>query len=369
MIYFEHELIFMPVANQYQHPLSSRSVTIWRIAQAVVWLIGAAIFVCLVFFPPTGLLLFWNILIPLAPAILVLFTGVWRNVCPLATTNLLPRHFGLSKKKKLTTKQLGVLNLIAVLALYVIVPLRHAIFNTSGMATAVLISTMVAAGMVLGFFYEWKSAWCSGLCPIHPVEKLYGGSAFLTIANAHCDQCMNCVVPCPDSTPNIHPLSSKKTIFHRLSGMLIIGGLPGFIWGWFQTADEKGIGGVYAFVRVYENPLIGFLISLAVYALCSAVIRQRFEKKLISFFAAAGVSCYYWFRVPALFGFGNQGTDGLLVDLRGAMPQVVIQVIILAVAAFFFYWMVIREPHRKSWLVRPEFAKKALRLKHKPSRL
>jgi len=353
----------MPITKQNPGLLSSRSFRYWRIAQAVVWLIGAAIFGCLVFFPSTGLLLFWNILIPLAPAILVLFTGVWRNVCPLATTNLLPRHLGLSKKKKLTTKQLGVLNLVAVLALYTIVPLRHAIFNANGMATAILIGIMVVAGMVMGFFYEWKSAWCSGLCPIHPVEKLYGGSAFLALPNAHCHQCMNCVVPCPDSTPNIHPLSSKKTIFHRLSGLLIIGGLPGFIWGWFHVADEKVVTGVQALVKVYEYPLIGFLITLAIYVICSVNISQRYEKKLIAVFAAAGVSCYYWFRIPALFGFGDQGADGLLINLRGALSQRGIQVIISVAAAFFFYWMVIRVPDKKSWLVRPEFAKRASRLK------
>jgi hypothetical protein len=96
--------------------LSSRSILIWRIAQAAVWLMGAAILFCLLFFPSLGVLLFWNILIPVAPALFVIGTGVWRNVCPLATTNLLPRHLGLSKRKRLSATQLGKLNLIAVIA-------------------------------------------------------------------------------------------------------------------------------------------------------------------------------------------------------------------------------------------------------------
>lgn len=57
------------------YQLSSRSVLIWRIVQTVVWLIGATILVCLLFFPSIGLLLFWNILIPAAPALLVVGTG------------------------------------------------------------------------------------------------------------------------------------------------------------------------------------------------------------------------------------------------------------------------------------------------------
>ncbi|HEX3024139.1 MAG TPA: hypothetical protein VHP12_02915, partial [Chitinophagaceae bacterium] len=112
--------------------LSPRSILIWRIAQSVVWLIGAIILTCLLFFPRIGILLFWNILIPVAPALFVVAVGLWRNVCPLATTNLLPRRLGLSKRKKLNAKQLGKLNLIAVIALYIIVPLRHAVFNNNG---------------------------------------------------------------------------------------------------------------------------------------------------------------------------------------------------------------------------------------------
>ena len=149
----------MPELKVYRH-LPPRTLLIWRIVQALFWLIGVVILSCLLFFPALGIMLFWNILIPVAPALLVVSTGLWRNVCPLATTNLLPRRFGLSKKKKLTPKQSGVFSLIAIVALYVIVPLRHAVFNTNGPATAVLIITMVLAGGILGFFYEWKSAWC-----------------------------------------------------------------------------------------------------------------------------------------------------------------------------------------------------------------
>ena len=68
--------------------------------QAVVWLIGLSIFASLIFIPSTGLLVFWNMLIPVAPALLVLGTGIWRNICPLATTTLLPRHWHVSRRKK-----------------------------------------------------------------------------------------------------------------------------------------------------------------------------------------------------------------------------------------------------------------------------
>lgn len=347
--------------------LSSRSILIWRIVQAAVWAAGAAILFCLLFFPSLGLLLFWNILIPVAPALLVVATGVWRNVCPLATTNLLPRHLGLSKRKKPTAIQSGKLNLIAVISLYALIPLRHAIFNTNGAATASLIMSMAVIGTGMGFIYEWKSAWCSGLCPVHPVEKLYGGNVLMSIPNAHCSQCMNCVAPCPDSTPNIHPNSSSKTIWHQISGLLIIGGLPGFIWGWFHVPDETGITTISALLQVYQLPLIGFAATLAIYALLSKIIQARYDRKLIAFFAASAVSCYYWYRIPSLLGFGNFGKDGLLINLRNALPEWSIAAMTITTTLFFFYWLVMRNQNKTSWVIRPEYAAKKPTRKQKLS--
>jgi len=154
--------------------LSSRSVLIWRIVQALFWIVGVLILFFLIFYPTIGIHLFWNILIPIAPALLVVGVGVWRNICPMASTSLLPRHLGISKRKKITTLLSGKFNLIAVIVLFIIVPLRHAIFDSNGLATAILILSLGLIAVVLGLRYEWKSAWCSGLCPVHPVEKLYG---------------------------------------------------------------------------------------------------------------------------------------------------------------------------------------------------
>jgi hypothetical protein len=337
---------------------SKSSILTWRMAQSLVWLLGLAILYCLFIIPDLGVTLFWNVLIPVAPALFVLGMGIWRNVCPLATTNLLPRHFGLSRRKKLSIREMGVLNLIGVVALYAIVPLRHALFNRNGVATGMLIVAMAAIGVTLGFFYEWKSAWCSGLCPIHPVEKLYGGNVMGTLPNAHCAQCMNCVKPCPDSTPNIHPLAATKTLPHRLSGWLTAGGLPGFIWGWFHVPDEAPAGHL---LTVYVLPMTGLMVSLALFLILSHIIQPRFERRLISTFAAAGVSCYYWYRIPALLGFGPFAGDGRLVDLTKTIPAWLPLFFSTMATLFFFYWLVVRPRNKHCWIVRPQYAIRAER--------
>jgi len=347
-----------PIALIDGRQISSRSIFLWRMVQAVVWMVGASILICLLFFPATGILLFWNVLIPVAPALFVAGIGIWRNVCPLGTTNLLPRHLGLSKKKKLSALQMGVFSLIAVVALFIIVPLRHALFNSSGMATALLIISTAAVSVAVGLVYEWKSAWCSGLCPIHPVEKLYGGNVLVSVPNAHCDQCMNCVVPCPDSTPNISPKSSTKTIYHKLSGLLICGGLPGFIWGWFHVPDETKLTTVNAFLSVYRMPFTGLAITLSIYAMLLQVVKPKSERILTAIFAASGVACYYWYRIPSLFGFGLFNKDGQLINLTGILPQWGVLIITVTVGMLLFYVLVVRERNKKSWLIRPQFAAK-----------
>lgn len=333
--------------------LSPKSILIWRIVQTLVWLIGITILFYLLFYPTIGIHLFWNILIPIAPALFVVAVGIWRNVCPMATTALFPRHMNFSKRKKLSLSQTSKLNLIAIISLFVIVPLRHAIFNTSGLATAILIISMGLIAVILGLFYEWKSAWCSGLCPVHPVEKLYGLNNRLTLPNAHCNQCYRCVTPCPDSTLGIDSFSSKKTNYHKVSGFLMIGAFPGFIWGWFQVLDYNGVNSIGQLVTIYLMPIIGLLATSILF-----LILKRFfkEKTLIAVFSTVAVSFYYWFRLPALFGFGIFPGDGMLIDLTGIVPEWSMTVIVFITTIFFFWWIVFKKNNKISWAIRPVYA-------------
>lgn len=248
------------------------------------------------------------------------------------------------------------LQLAAIISLYLIVPLRHAIFNTSGIATAVLLFGAAVTGVLMGLKYDWKSGWCSSLCPVHPVEKLYGASTVATLPNAHCDQCVKCSVPCPDTTPDFHPAITRKNKYQVWSGLLTIGGLPGFIWGWFQVPDHTGGNSPDLFLNAYQYPFLGFLASLLCYVLLRKLLEQNQDRLIISSFAAAGVSCYYWFRIPALLGFSHIEKDGLLLDLHGILPSWSILLLTVFSTCFFFWWLVFRKPARRSWVKRPAYA-------------
>jgi len=100
-------------------------LTIWRDLQLALVLTGLAVVTALLFAPALGLNLFWNLIIPVAPAILVIIPGIWRNICPMATTGLLPRHFGLSKRKIVSEKLHTHFTMIGIIGLLLIVPRRH----------------------------------------------------------------------------------------------------------------------------------------------------------------------------------------------------------------------------------------------------
>jgi hypothetical protein len=102
-------------------------------------------------------------------------------------------------------------------------------------------------------------------------------------------------------------------------------------------------------------PLIGFSISCLLYLSLKRYFTKKNGRVLISYFAAAGVSCYYWFRIPALLGFGRFSSDVVLFNLKNIVPHWSMQLVVLCTTAFFFWWLVYRKPNHKSWLQRPAF--------------
>lgn len=327
-----------------------------KILQWIFWLVGVAMLGFLLFIPELGVMLFWNILIPVAPALLVLGAGLWRNICPLGTTSLFPDRLGLSRNIKLTTTQRDRLNLAAVILLFVIIPLRHIFFNTDGQATAFLLITIATIAVASGFLFERKSGWCSGLCPVHPVEKLYGSRVAFTMPNAHCGSCVHCSIPCPDSTVNVSMKNAKSTD-SRISKLMLVGAFPGYVWGWFQTPDFAGADLWDKVLLVYGTPLAGGIATLISYLVLKKLLGKQREAALLSLFAAATVCCYYWFRLPQLIGFTELDTNGILYDLTHALPAWTPTLLNLISTSFFLWWMVIRKKIVRSWLTRPETIK------------
>jgi ferredoxin len=296
----------------------------------------------LIWAPEIGLAAFWNVLIPVAPALLALAPGLWRNICPLATTAMLPHRLGLSLGRRLSERGQVALFALAILLLLLVVPYRHVTLNTDGPATGILVATLALAAFLLGLAFQSKSGWCSSLCPVHPVERLYGPAPIASLSNAHCGNCRLCVRTCPESTTD-----GNGTLF-----TLFVGCFPGFVWGFFQVADGSGVKTAYGY------PLVGAGVTLASLIAFRSLLPTRHHRILVRAWATLAISCYYWYRIPMLFGFGDFG-DGMLVDLRGSLPEFLPWASRGATTAFFAWWLMARYAVRRSWTVRPPIASTA----------
>lgn len=322
---------------------------IWQALQAVVLAVGTAIVMLLLLLPRLGLYLLWDVLIPVAPLLLAVAPGVWRNVCPLGTFSLVPRHLGLSRASRLDAAWQGRLLAGAVLLLVLIVPLRHVILDHNGVVTGIVLLAVAALAAGLGLVLDWKSAWCSGLCPVHPVELLYGSRPLLTVDNSHCRTCTQCTNPCRDARDGIDPISATRSREGRAAGWLLVGGFPGFVWGWFQVPaqGESGLG-VYL-AQAYLWPIAAGAVTLAAFAAVHAAA-PALRRRAVALWAAAAIGAYYWFKLPVMLGLeGNHP----LVDLSHLLPAWAVWPARIVPVLFFLWLLVLRRGHAGHWASRP----------------
>ncbi len=340
--------------------INIHNLVLWRSIQVSLFIIGVILIYTLVFMPNIGIHLFWNILIPITPAIIVIISGVWRNICPMASFGLLPRHLGISKREIISEKTRSHYILIGFIALLLILPLRHLSLNMSGEMTALMLISAAIISFLVGLKYEWKSVWCSGLCPISHVERLYGTNTAITVDNAHCTACEKCSVPCSDSTKAMTPLVTNNNNIENIVGLSMAGGFFGYILGWFNVPDYIMPVGFLDILYAFMLPFGGFFISLGLFLILYKKAVKQNKKILISLFATLAVSAYYWYRIPMLFGCGMFPNDGMLIDLTEILPQWFPMTSNIITTGFFFWFIMLRKSSKKSWLNRPQYSIKAL---------
>lgn len=325
----------------------------WQAVQGVVFLVGVAIVAALLFAPKLGLFLLWDVLIPVAPLLLVVAPGLWRNVCPLGTFSLLPAHARVSKKRPISREWQSRLLAIAVLLLLVIVPLRHPLLDRYGVLTGIVLVAVAALAVALGFVFDLKSAWCSGLCPVYPVEMLYGSRPLVAVPNVQCRTCSNCVAPCRDSRNGLTPLDVGRSGPGRSAALVLVGGFPGFVLGWYLVELQAGWSLGREVLWSYGLSLAGLAASLVVF-LALWRVAPKGRELLARVFAALAISIYYWFKLPVVLGLSGDGSHAL-VSLKGVAPDWTIWVLRLGMGALLFGLLLGRAAVR-GWSPRPPLA-------------
>lgn len=278
-------------------PKTRSRLVIWRIGQ----ILGVAVTVLLIagFFwrADTALNILWNVLIPILPATFLITPALWRGLCPLATLNTLPN--GLFSRKNLSTRALPMVGAVGIALLVVLVPARRFLFNDNGTALAIVVILVAVAAFCLGTVFDLKAGFCNAICPVLPVEKLYGQHPLLNVSNPRCLPCTLCTPKgCLDlaSTktltqtlgPSHHSHAWLKTIYGAFAAAF-----PGFIVGYYTTTDVplSAAGSVYLHVALWAAG------SYLVTALLVLGLNVQ-AKHALPVLAAAAVGIYYWFAAP-----------------------------------------------------------------------
>jgi nitrite reductase (NADH) large subunit len=264
-----------------------------RAGSVVATLVLVAI---LIVMPQTGLFIFWRLLIPVLPLLFLIAPGLWRNVCPLAASNQTPRVFSFTRglTPPAWLKEYGYV--IGFGAFFLLASSRKWLFNYDGLATALLVLAALAAAFVGGLLFKGKSGWCSSMCPLLPVQRLYNQTPFVTVANRHCTPCVGCTKNCYDFNPGVAYLADLYDDDRYYSGYrrFFAAAMPGFILAYF-TLPDPAIGDVPA---MYLWFALYMLVSVGAFFVLDAFLKVT-TNKLTALCGAAALNLFYYFSLPA----------------------------------------------------------------------
>ena len=129
--------------------------------------------VCAFLVPNWAGRIFWTVLLPIAP-LLIVIAGYhrWRRICPLAWFANLPTRLGHPGERRasasLQQKYYYLIFSVFLASLW----LRLVATNGNGPALALFLILLSLAALLLGTFFTGKT-WCNYICPVSFVEKIY----------------------------------------------------------------------------------------------------------------------------------------------------------------------------------------------------
>ncbi len=267
-------------------------IAVWHTVRIGSVLAYVALCVALFVAPAGGLFVFFGVIVPLLPILFFVAPGLWRNICPLAASNQAPRVLGFTRA--LTPpewlRRRGYL--VAIVLFFGITGARLAIFNVSGAATGILLSVTIVNALVAGVMFKGKSGWCSSICPLLPLQRVYGQTPFAKVPNSHCQPCVGCTKNCYDFRPGVayqadlHEPDPEWTAPRKL----FVAALPGFVLGFFTLVGQHGL----PLGQVYWQLALFFLGSVGLFYAVQALLPVS-TAVTVAVWASVAINIFYWF--------------------------------------------------------------------------
>ena len=287
-----------PVFPNFMQMRARVPVNVWRGIRVLT--VAAVLALCVTLFvrPDAGLFVLWTVIVPGLPVVFLVAPGLWRNICPLAAVNQTPRLFGFTRGLTLPARLQEYGYVIAITAFFVIASARKPLFDDNGPALAVLIIGLLSTAFLGGLVFKGKSGWCSSICPMLPVQRIYGQTPYATLRNSHCEPCVGCTKNCYDFNPSVAYLADQHERDPYYTGYrkFFAGAFPGFILAFYLVPNPPEI----SVVEMYLRFALYMIVSVgSLYALDSFV--KVTLNKMTALYGATALNLYYWFAVPRVY--------------------------------------------------------------------
>jgi NADPH-dependent 2,4-dienoyl-CoA reductase/sulfur reductase-like enzyme/ferredoxin len=270
---------------------------LWWPARGLAFVATLAVIATLALAPKTGLRLFWGVLVPSLPLVFLVAPGLWRQVCPMALMNQLPRALGVSRARDLPRPLAAVAFTIALVGFVGAVALRKPLLNQNGAVVAAVLVAALVLPLLGGLVFKGRSGWCGTFCPLGPIQRVYGQAPVVVVPNGYCAPCLGCQKTCYDFNPRAAFFSDIDDDDPRYAGQrrFFMGFLPGLVLGYFLQAAEPSYG-PFATVGII---LGACLASAGLFDMVVHFWRVR-AQRAANAFGAIALTAFYSFVTPTL---------------------------------------------------------------------
>lgn len=314
----------MSATNPYPSYLEAPSAlpaAAWHAARVLALACTAGVIALLFASPHAGLVLWWLVILPCLPLVFMFVPGLWRNLCPMATLNQVPRLFGFTRGATAPGWLLRNAILVQAVFYFALITTRVPYLDHNGPATGALMIVALAAAFAGGVAFKGKSGWCGTLCPLMPIQRLYGQTPAVVVPNSHCATCVGCTPNCLDFNPRLAVIADvRESDAYRVDQLKIFAGVfPGFVVA-FLTVPSSLVGepaslGV-SVGRYYLLTAVYMLVSLGIFYLLDALLPLS-PLVLMAVFAAAALNLHNLLRFGTAFNVSKPTwlriLEGLLV--------------------------------------------------------
>jgi hypothetical protein len=262
--------------------------------------------------------LLWQGVVPLLPFAMLLNVRIWRNVCPLGRLSEGPVGSDIGFPG--TGEQRPRIGL-AILLFASVLPIRAVWLAGSVAATVAFLAVVGGAAVVLGRRGGRRSGFCTTLCPMLPVELLYGQAPLAEVGRGTCESCSLCTArACPQ-------LSPRAAIAQHLGDERHGGGWTRTYFGAFAAAFP---GVILAFFVGPTTTLPSATASLVVGAggawivvsLLVALIQPPWDRAILAL-GFTSIALWAWFASPGVAAAWGWPEGASLIRASGETLAVV----------------------------------------------